>query len=86
MTHSAYGENASPPLSWSGAPEGTRSFAVVVDDPDAPGDKPFTHWVAYNIPADTTSLREGCLPIRRSRCPRARSRASTAAARQGISA
>jgi Raf kinase inhibitor-like YbhB/YbcL family protein len=57
--HSAFGEDISPALSWSGAPEGTKSFAIVMEDPDAAMPKPFVHWVAYNIPADVKSLREG---------------------------
>ena len=51
------GENISPGLTWSGAPEGTRSLALIVDDPDAPGDV-FTHWVIFNIPADSRGLAE----------------------------
>jgi Raf kinase inhibitor-like YbhB/YbcL family protein len=53
------GENVAPPLQWSGAPQGTRSFAVVVHDPDAPLVDGFTHWVAYGIPGDATGLPEG---------------------------
>jgi Raf kinase inhibitor-like YbhB/YbcL family protein len=53
------GDEVSPPLSWSGAPAGTRSFAVVVDDPDASG---FTHWLLFNLPASTASLDEGLKP------------------------
>jgi len=54
------GVDISPPLEWSGAPDGTRSFALIIDDPDAPDPaKPqrvYVHWVAYNIPASTTKL------------------------------
>ena len=57
--HTTEGEDVSPALSWSGAPDGTRSFAVIVHDPDAPLVDGFTHWVAYNIPADVTGLDEG---------------------------
>lgn len=57
--YSADGEDKSPPLEWKGAPEGTRSFAVVVHDPDAPLIDGFTHWVLYDIPAEVTSLEEG---------------------------
>ena len=57
--HSCDGGDFSPPLSWSGAPAGTRSFAVVVDDPDASG---FTHWLLFNVPASVPSLAEGLKP------------------------
>jgi len=50
--------NLSPGLKWEGAPAGTKSLALIVEDPDAPnGD--WVHWVAYNIPATTNSLDEG---------------------------
>ncbi len=56
------GADISPPLEWSGAPSGTKSFALIVDDPDAPDPaKPqrvYVHWVVYNIPASTTKLPE----------------------------
>ncbi len=51
-------ENASPPLKWSGAPSNTRSFALIVDDPDAPAGT-WVHWVLYNIPASLVELPEG---------------------------
>jgi Raf kinase inhibitor-like YbhB/YbcL family protein len=57
--HTSNGDDVAPPLEWSGVPDGTKSFAVVVHDPDAPLVDGFTHWVAYNIPADSTSLPEG---------------------------
>ena len=53
------GENLSPALSWTGAPEGTRSFVVTMYDPDAPTGSGWWHWVVYNIPAGTTSLPQG---------------------------
>jgi Raf kinase inhibitor-like YbhB/YbcL family protein len=52
------GENLSPALSWSGAPIPTQSFALIVDDPDAPSGT-FTHWVLFNIPAGASALPEG---------------------------
>lgn len=53
------GQNVSPELHWSGAPARTRSFALVMHDPDAPAPGGWYHWVAYNIAASTHSLREG---------------------------
>jgi Raf kinase inhibitor-like YbhB/YbcL family protein len=57
------GDDLSPPLEWTGAPDNTKSFALIVDDPDAPDPaKPkmvYVHWVVTNMPADTTSLAEG---------------------------
>ncbi len=53
------GENVSPQLSWSNPPEGTKSFAVVVLDPDAGFGAGISHWVAYGIAPDVTSLAEG---------------------------
>ncbi|WP_413291254.1 YbhB/YbcL family Raf kinase inhibitor-like protein [Bdellovibrio sp. HCB337] len=54
------GKDISPPLKWNGAPKGTKSFAIVVDDPDAPDPAApkmtWVHWVIYNIPANVTSL------------------------------
>ena len=57
------GADISPPLRWSGAPQGTKSFALIVDDPDAPDPRApkitWVHWVVYNIPADANELAEG---------------------------
>jgi Raf kinase inhibitor-like YbhB/YbcL family protein len=54
----ADGADKSPELRWSGAPANTQSFALICDDPDAPRGT-WTHWVLFNLPADTTSLPEG---------------------------
>jgi Raf kinase inhibitor-like YbhB/YbcL family protein len=57
------GEDISPPLAWSGTPNGTKSLVLIVDDPDAPDPKApktiWVHWVLYNLPADSTGLAEG---------------------------
>jgi Raf kinase inhibitor-like YbhB/YbcL family protein len=52
------GENLSPPLKWTGAPEGTRSFALTCEDPGAPSGT-FRHWAIANIPADRKGISEG---------------------------
>ncbi len=61
--HTCDGEDVSPALAWSGAPAGTKSFALVVDDPDAPDPAApkvvWVHWVIYDLPAATASLGEG---------------------------
>lgn len=55
-------DDLSPPLKWSGAPSGTKSFALIVDDPDAPDPQApkmvYVHWVLYNIPASVSELPE----------------------------
>ncbi|HCF58751.1 MAG TPA: YbhB/YbcL family Raf kinase inhibitor-like protein [Myxococcales bacterium] len=64
------GKNISPPLTWAGVPAGTKSLALIVDDPDAPDPKApkriWTHWIVYNLPPDTRGLpeavRDGQLP------------------------
>jgi Raf kinase inhibitor-like YbhB/YbcL family protein len=56
------GPGVSPELSWSGAPAGTKSYAVLMFDPDAPTGSGFWHWVAWDIPAGTTSLATGATP------------------------
>lgn len=53
------GQNVSPELKWSGAPAGTKSFAVTVYDPDAPTGSGWWHWLVINLPADSTGLAEG---------------------------
>ncbi|MFQ5861329.1 MAG: YbhB/YbcL family Raf kinase inhibitor-like protein [Dehalococcoidia bacterium] len=58
------GEDTSPALSWSEAPEGTRAFALIVDDPDAPVGV-FTHWVLFNLPTSTQGLPEGVSKMER---------------------
>lgn len=59
--YSCIGKNVSPALTWSDPPAGTQSFALIVDDPDAPMGT-WVHWVLFNIPADQRSLAED-LPV-----------------------
>src|SRR5688572_11991607 len=61
VEHAIEGHNVPPPLSWSAVPEGTRSVAVIVEDPDAPG-RTFVHWIVVGIPADARGLGSGALP------------------------
>jgi Raf kinase inhibitor-like YbhB/YbcL family protein len=56
--HSEYADGISPEITWNGV-DGARSYALVMEDPDATTVKPFVHWVAWNIPPDTTALPEG---------------------------
>jgi len=56
------GRNISPPLSWKGAPAATKSFALIIDDPDAPGGS-WTHWVVFDLPADTSDLAEDAAKV-----------------------
>lgn len=53
------GENISPQLSWANAPEGTKSFAITVYDPDAPTGSGWWHWLAFDLPATTKELPSG---------------------------
>src|SRR6266498_857040 len=59
--YSLEGSNISPQLSWTGAPDNAKSFALIVDDPDAPSGT-FVHWLAYHIPTGMTELKEGQEP------------------------
>lgn len=60
------GDDISPPLAWSGVPDGTKSLALIVDDPDAPDPAhpkmTWVHWVLYNLPSAATELPEGVAP------------------------
>ena len=61
--HTCEGDDISPPLGWEGVPAGTKSLALIVDDPDAPDPaapkRTWVHWVLYNLPPDSTGLAEG---------------------------
>jgi len=56
------GQEESPPLTWDGIPAGTRSFALIMEDPDAPAGT-FTHWILYNIPGEQRELQPGIAPV-----------------------
>jgi Raf kinase inhibitor-like YbhB/YbcL family protein len=66
VRHTCEGEDVSPALQWSGVPEGARSLALIVDDPDAPDPKAprmtWVHWVLYNLPPASSGLPEGLGP------------------------
>lgn len=61
--HTQEGANVSPALSWSNSPEGTKSYAVICHDPDAPlvkaGSYGYVHWVLYDLPGSKTGVEEG---------------------------
>ena len=68
VEHTCDGKDISPPLAWSGIPAGTKSLALIVDDPDAPDPAApkmtWVHWVLYNLPADAVQLPQGVAPAR----------------------
>lgn len=53
------GRDVPPPLTWSDVPQGTAQFALICDDPDAPSEEPWVHWLIYEIPGDWRALAEG---------------------------
>ena len=61
--HTCEGTDRAPPLAWTAPPPGTQSFALIVDDPDAPDPeapkRTWVHWIVYNLPPDTRSLPDG---------------------------
>jgi Raf kinase inhibitor-like YbhB/YbcL family protein len=59
--YTCHGEGESPPISWSGAPAGTKSFALVIDDHDAPI-SPYVYWMVVNISQQTTDIQAGVVP------------------------
>ena len=87
VTYTEEGEDLSPPLAWSGAPEKTRSFALMCEDPDAPSPQrpaadPWIHWVLFHLPSGTTELPQG---IRQEKEP-AQERGMSREAQQGCNA
>lgn len=59
VTYAAKGENISPPLKWSSGPAGTKSYAILMEDPDVRENPPFVHWVLYNLPPNVLELPMG---------------------------
>jgi len=59
--HTCAGADLSPAIEWSGAPAGTKSFALIVDDPDAPGGV-WNHWLLFNIPSTVHAIAQGYKP------------------------
>jgi len=64
LRYSAYGDNHSPPLQWTAVP-GAKAWALILEDPDAPREEPFLHWMLWNIPGDVTSLPENLPKVNR---------------------
>jgi len=60
--HSGEGEDISPPLAWEGVPPESKQLALICDDPDAPREEPWVHWLIYNIPPGVKELPEGVKP------------------------
>ena len=60
--YAKHGEDVSPPLGWSGVPDGAQSLALIVDDPDAPRGS-WTHWVVIDLPPTMTGLPEGVTQV-----------------------
>jgi len=69
--YSGYAKSISPPLHWGKGPYGTRGFALIVEDPDAPMPQPFVHWIAYAIPPSVQGFAEGAVPagVRQGKLP-----------------
>lgn len=61
--YTADGDDVTPPLDWHDPPEGTKTFALICDDPDAPGGH-FVHWMVYNIPSNVTVFPEAFPSLR----------------------
>jgi Raf kinase inhibitor-like YbhB/YbcL family protein len=60
--YTADGKDVSPPLRWTGVPAGTKSLALICDDPDAPRKDPWVHWVLFNVAPEKSELPEGLPP------------------------
>jgi Raf kinase inhibitor-like YbhB/YbcL family protein len=62
-TYAAKGENISPPLKWESGPAGTKSYAILMEDPDVRENPPFVHWSIYNLPSNLLELPPGIPPV-----------------------
>jgi len=66
VCHSSYDQNVSLPVAWTAGPQGTESYAILLEDPDAKtAPLPVVHWIAWNIPASLTGLHEGMVTLDR---------------------
>lgn len=61
-TFSAYGQGVSPPLAWRSGARGAKSFALIIEDPDAPLPVPFAHWLVWNIAPSSSGVAQGEVP------------------------
>ena len=71
------GGNISPELKWSGAPSGTKSFALMIYDPDAPTGSGFWHWVMFDIPPDVSELPKGAGDLKAGTAPKGATQSRT---------
>jgi hypothetical protein len=78
------GENISPQLNIENAPEGTKSFAITIHDPDAPTTSGWWHWLVYNIPANSTKIEEGASITAKNTLPKGAIEATTDYGSQGF--
>ncbi len=62
LTFSPYGQGRSPALAWSGLPSGTKSLALMMEDPDATSARPFVHWLVWNVDPTRSGIAEASIP------------------------
>ncbi len=78
------GDNISPRLKWSNAPEGTKSFALTLYDPDAPTGSGWWHWLIFNIPANLNELKQGAGNLELKRAPKGSVQSITSFGKNGF--
>ena len=67
--YTADGDDSSPPLNWTGLPNGTKELVLICDDPDVAKPEPWVHWVVYNMTSDNVNLSEGFPPVEQVQSP-----------------